>query len=384
MNTRSYYKDITSKGIIEGSKQKVEMQGNIVPTHIKINSPAPGLSETCYKFEYNINNVINSDFSKLPTSPKLVVFCIYRIVNCKNREGAPIPFVQYLLYKYPDKIVNQIVFPFVKYTKTNILKMAGKYIKSISDQELKCKGFIENNNNVYLFFNISEAPDFTIQTISLKNRNSVFWWALLDEICNHKSILNIPIHKSVYNIFFKNPSLLYIKYDHKRLEIPMVAYYGNYYKYIPIVAAVGQQAVSPIKKQRGKLFYYGSFRKAIRFGSWTPDYTERILNNENIADIDGRYKEGGIIRYALFLGKTKTPLNEPYDKLEKIITNTDWTDKYQSLVIGSVDFDHKKLSINPEYITVQQSQSVSLSYHKINGNSVKPTWDPLYDKYTIQ
>lgn len=384
MNTRSYYKDTTL--IMNGgaSKKKSNIQDHIVPTHIKINSPLPELSESCYKFEYNINNVINPNLANLPTSQEIVIFCVYRIINCKNREGVPIPFIQYLLYKYPDKLSNQIVFPFVKYTKTNILKMSKKYIKSITDQDLKCKGFVENNKNVYLFFNISEVPDFSIQTISLKNRTSVFWWALLDEICNHKSILNIPIHKSVYDIFFKNPALLYIKYNNKRLEIPIVAYYGNYYKYIPTVAAVGQQAVSPINKQRGKLFYYGSFRKAIRYGTWTPYYTEKNLNNENITDVDGRYKEGGIIRYALFLGKTKTPLDEPYDKLENIITNTDWAETHQTLVIGSIDFDHKKLSINPEYITIQQNQGVSLSYHKIDGNSIKSNWDPLYDKYTIQ
>lgn len=208
MNTRSYYKDIALKTVKGGGpKNEVKIQEHVVPTHIKINSPLPELTENCYKFEYNINNVINSKLTELPTSPELVIFCIYRIINCKNREGVPIPFVQYLLYKYPDKLANQIVFPFVKYKKTNILKMATNYVKSITEQDLKCKGFVENNKNVYLFFNITDAPDFSIQTISLQNRKTVFWWALLDEICNHKSILNMPIHKSVYNIFLKTPLL---------------------------------------------------------------------------------------------------------------------------------------------------------------------------------
>ena len=116
---------------------------------------------------------------------------------------------------------------------------------------------------------------------------------------------------------------------------------------------------------------------------WSPYYTVKYLNNTSITDVDGRYNMGGIIRYALFLGKSKVPLDEPYEKLASIISNTDWISNYQSLVIGSTDFDHKKLSINPEYILLQTNQSISLSYHKINDKTVKPNWDPLYDKYSI-
>ena len=120
---------------------------------------------------------------------------------------------------------------------------------------------------------------------------------------------------------------------------------------------MGQQAVSPINK-KDSLFYFGSFRKAIRYGIWTPYYNQKFLNDKSITDIDGRYPEGGIIRYALFLGKTKVPLDEPYEKLHSVISNTNWISNYQSLVIGSTNFDHKKLSINPEYVISQLTISM--------------------------
>lgn len=384
MVPNSYYKEIAGK-LNKKSTNKtssIAIKNIVDPTHIKLNSPTPDLVGDCYKFNYNITTIINTDFKELPRSPERILFCVYRIVNCNNRSNTELPFLQYLLYKYPDNVLNQMVFPFIKYKQGNVLNLASNYIKSISDKKLECKGFIENNNNLYLFYNISESIDFAIQEIKLKTKDDVFWWALLDEICNHKSLLNIPIHPSVYQIFLNNPALLYIKYNESRVEIPIVAYYGNYYKYIPTVAAMGQQAVSPINK-KNSMFYFSSFRKAIRFGMWSPYYTVKYLNNTSITDVDGRYNMGGIIRYALFLGKSKVPLDEPYEKLASIISNTDWISNYQSLVIGSTDFDHKKLSINPEYILLQTNQSISLSYHKINDKTVKPNWDPLYDKYSI-
>jgi hypothetical protein len=384
MHRSSYYKEIAGKlnNNTKTSSSSISIKNIVAPTHIKLNSPSVELTGNCHKFKYNIGTVTNTNFAELPSNPERIIFCIYRIVHCKNRSNAKLPFLQYLLYKYPDKIENVIVFPFIKYKGGNIMKVASKHINSISNKTLECDGFIENENNLYLFYNISNNDDYIIREIKLKTRSDVFWWALIDEICNQRSILNIPIHKSVYNIFFKNPALLYITYDDSRIEIPIVAYYGNYYKFIPIVAAMGQQAVSPINKN-SSMFYFGSFRKAIRYGVWTPNYTIKYLDNKQITDVDGRYNEGGIIRYALFLGKSKVPLNEPYERLDKVISNTDWISSFQSLIIGSTDYDHKKLSINPEYVVLQTNQSTSLSYHKIDNKSVNVNWDPLSNNYSI-
>ena len=384
MHRSSYYKEIAGKlnNNSKSTSSSISIKNIVAPTHIKLNSPSVELTGNCHKFKYNIETVTNTNFTELPSNPERIIFCIYRIVHCKNRSNAKLPFLQYLLYKYPDKIENVIVFPFIKYKGGDIMKIASKHVNSISNKTLECNGFIENDNNLYLFYNISNNDDYIIREIKLKTRSDVFWWALIDEICNQRSILNIPIHKSVYNIFLKNPALLYITYDDSRIEIPIVAYYGNYYKFIPIVAAMGQQAVSPINK-KSSMFYFGSFRKAIRYGVWTPNYTIKYLDNKQITDVDGRYNEGGIIRYALFLGKSKVPLNEPYEKLDKVISNTDWISSFQSLIIGSTDYDHKKLSINPEYVVLQTNQSTSLSYHKIDNKSVNVNWDPLSNNYSI-
>ena len=34
------------------------------------------------------------------------------------------------------------------------------------------------------------------------------WWCLIDEICNHRTVLTFPVHKSVFNLFYSNPSYL--------------------------------------------------------------------------------------------------------------------------------------------------------------------------------
>ena len=86
-------------------------------------------------------------------------------------------------------------------------------------------------------------------------------------------------------MFYTNPSLIYLyTKEHKLIEIPVAVFWGNYYKFIPIVAALGQQATSLIP-QLGSSYYYGSFRKAVRHAGWTPFYTKQTSDN-NLIDYE--------------------------------------------------------------------------------------------------
>lgn len=390
MNTTSPYKKLVNKPdakmpkVLSVNKTTKETK---LPTHIKINTPGP-IKNDCNTYTYDITKTLNTDLKQLPAKPKIIAFCIFRIITCKNREKPLYPFLQYLLYKYPSEnksIGDVLVFPFVKYKKGSITQIAQNTTKNITGEALHIKGFVEYNDEVYLFFDLHENKDIITENINLKKRNDHLWWCLLDEICNQNKVLNFPVHPSVYKTFYSNPALIYLKNEHnKRIDIPIVGYYGNYYKFIPMIAALGSQNSIRGQLNNSNLFYFSSFRKAIRYGMWSPFYRERIAYNKKITDIDGRYNMGGIVRFAIFLGKVDIPIDYSYDKISKLLQrNLNMKDDIDSLLVGSVNYDDVKININPEYILKHNNQYLSLSYHEIDNSTVGHFWDPDYKYYNI-
>lgn len=370
--------DISVKEEVEEKKE--------MPMHISLKTPILNLTDDCSQYTYNIDATINTDLSQIPSSTGQICFCIFRVIHCREQQNVQMPFLEYLLYKYPHstkKESNLMVFPFIK-GGGSIKKKAEKHVKIITAKNLKIKGFVEINNSVYLFFNYSEDNDNLIKRVFYKTKNDNLWWCLMDEICNHKKVLNFPIHPSVYNLFYRNPSLIYLKQKDKRIDTPIVGYYGNYSKFLPMVAALGQNAAISMEGAFEDSFFFGSFRKAIRYGAWSPFYRQRTLFGTQITDIDGLYHKGGIIRFALFMGKTKVLLDEPYDKISDYITGKKtWKNTYQSVFMASTEFDGENINIPPEYILKNFEQQVPLSYHEIDKTTLKTNWDPHYKGYGI-
>lgn len=356
-----------------------------IPDHITLKTPHGILQSQCNDYHYPLNTALNKDFSSISAEPKRICLAIYRINHCRNRINILMPFLEYLLYKYPTSKTsssNLFVFPFIKGKSAKLLQHANAFFKKLTGYSGKPEGFLEQDRNIYLFYNISDLDNYKITQVTLQTQKSELWWCLIDEICNHKKIINFPIHPSVYRLFYTNPALIYLySQENKYIDIPIVVFWGNYYKFIPIVAALGQQATSLIPKL-GSSYYYGSFRKAVRHAGWTPFYTKQISDNKIITDDDGKYTQGGLIRFALFTGKTKVILHE--HELRNYVQNKDsWFKNYQSLYIGKIWYDFHYYNINPEYITKNHKQQVPLSIHKLDMNSLKANWDPSYTRYKI-
>ena len=392
MNTNSHYKKSINGGKSENKHNEIMINkvvsDSIFPTHIKVNSPPIEKSMTCNAYKYDIVNTINTDLKELPAKPSVINFCIYRVITCRNRSRPEYPFLQYLLYKYPqkNKVSGDImVFPFIKYKHGSIIKQAAKTTKNITGRDLTIVGFIEYNDQLFLFFDLHETDVLTIDNVHLKKRDDRLWWCLIDEICNVKKVLNFNIHPSVYKTFYTNPALIYLKNEYnKRIETPIVGYYGNYYKFIPIIAALGSQNSVRGLLDNTNLFYFSAFRKSIRYAGWSPLYRERIAYNKKITDIDGKYTKGGVVRFALFLGKVKVPLDDAYDNIVTLFKKkSEWYKRYNSILLGSVDYDGVKLNIMPEYILENYEQYLSLSYHEIDKNTLGATWNPHDENYNI-
>jgi len=390
MNTNSHYKNFAGNSRINTNDppsviQMNSSQADILPTHIKVNSPSLKMTKSC-DYTYNIEQILNTDLREIPTNPSIISFCIHRVITCKNRAKPVHPFLQYLLYKYPsskNSNSNLMVFPFIKYKSGAVITIANKITKELTGEKLSIKGFLENKDQLYLFFDIHEKRNNPMATVNYKSNNAKLWWVLMDEICNSHKVINFPIHPSVYMIFFRNPALIYIKFDNRRVPIPKIGYYGNYYKFIPIVAAIGSQNSLRGQLSGSDLFYFSTFRKAVRYAAWSPLYQERIAYNKKVTDIDGRYDKGGVVRFAVFMDKPFVTIDNSYEEIGKLLKNKLWEKEHLSMYIGSIDYDGEKLDILPEYILTDTKQYLSLSYHMVDMDSVPATWQPSYTGYRI-
>ena len=366
-------------------------------------------SITNYKSEdyvtYDLHDHLKNDFHNISLKKKEQIFvCCFRIINNNLKEIKKYPILQYLLFKYPSNQTsysNMCAFPFNKYDNKKSIQQTGKeIIKQIFDKTINSIGYIKNNNGVFLFYNIVYTDN--INKIKFKSDN--LWWTLIDEICNFRKLMNFPIHYSVTNLFYKNKSLIYLKNaKQENIEIPSVAYYGASRELISYIYTFGIRTSND--KKYGPYYNFTNYTEAFRTGGWTPTYKKRVMFRKSISDENGKYLQGSFIRYAIFLGKNRVILydnkfNNPA-KLNSIKTfDTDklidekntwkdkgkWTKKFDSIFIGKIKF--KKLSgyfnYNTNYIVKTFDRFHALSIHLIDKNTLKSTWDPMFEDYNIK
>ena len=281
-------------------------------------------------------------------------------------------------------------------------------VKNIFGKVYPCIGYIQNSNGIYLFYNI----EFDKYEVNNLNSSVDLWWTLIDEICNFKKLLNFTIHNSVSKLFYTNPKLIYLKDKEKKcIDTPSVAYFGDSQEILQYISTFGIR--SSIMRPYGPYYYFNNYTESIRNGAWTSSFKNRRIFGKPIADGDGKYIQGGIVRFALFLGKgrhilyRKTGFQENSDAKIDInthhsIKNMDkhtfideskigkskgkWTKKYDSLVIGRIKFKNLSgyFNYNTYYVLKDFTQFASLSNHLIDKNSLKSNWDPTYDYYQIK
>ena len=367
-----------------------------IPTAIKLKTPEPIQSDDdCSIFDYPILDIVNTNFTHIPPTYSKLAICPYFITTCKNRYGVHKPYLQYLLYKYPatnKKIGNLLVFPFIDVkTNINVKTAANKLLHSVIKIKISPTGFIQSDNTIFVFYDLSSVDEYSTipraeqQWLKLIKQSSNLWWVLIDEICNHRKSLNFPIHKSVTSLFYLNPILIYLKQKTKNIDIPIVGYYGNYYKFLPIIASLGQKPTTWPNLEFGPYFYFTSYTGAFRYAGWTSNYKQRKVYDKEIADEDGKLSKGGIIRFALFTEKTHVLLDMKNSKISKYIHKNEWIKHYNSLYLGRVPrINGSVWHMNPRYVVKTFDQQLPLSLHLVDMNSLKDSWDPLYTGYQIE
>ena len=375
--------------------------------------------------QYPFEDTLDMDYSKITSEtekPKKVYVIVYTIVNFNDT-----PFLKFMLYKYESKYRDKCTLAFFNYKDgIDIEAQSIKYITGYSSIKTKDafehKGYRKYEDNIYVFFKTDTVEQEGIY--KPRDAKNNMWWTLVCEIVNYKKLLNFPIDPIVINFFNNNPDVMYLYGDDGNLvSTPNVGYHGTYYKYVRNIIEDGLKESET--GMLGPCYYFGTFRKAVRYAGWTSDYEYRTLDGSYIttdkgkyilsqADIDsGAKSSGGILRYVMFTKNMKVLLNHPaesYDYSEKIRLldmegkvdrwerntmklhdhDAKWKRDYDSIYVGRVTLPETKgvFLTNPEFGIKSDTQFMLLTSHLLDERTLAREnavfkWEPEKTSYQI-
>ena len=332
------------------------------------------------------NNLELNNLSKLNISTALnektkINICAYQI----NKSGL-YPFLQFFMRKFKMNENNPDVVSFIQFECTkemNIISKCNDILNVILLSYMKIghydyKGFKIFNNEVFMYYDLSECQ---IGTHRL-NRNDDLWLVLVDEIVNYNSICNFQIDSHVVNYFQKNNDSFFLKNKNGNyIETPIVAYNYALENQIKFISVFGTIRLHDENAVMGPYYYFTNYEKAVE-------------KNKDVKE------NGGIVRFALFTGNMKVPLNLPQDKPDesektlallmsdsstitpeyKKIRNmlrisdrdASWVHNYDSIYIGNMYFDDGTVNEDSPYWVVKTyEQQIPLTYHMLNGENIR-------------
>ena len=357
--------------------------------------------------------------NKEPPAGKYAFLCVYTM------KLSPSPFIRYMLYKYDDP-KGTMTFPIVQRNHSggsSLLQTADALFQKCCEppkgNDNRCKGFIEHEENVYLFYEY--AHSIPVQTIESKHQ---LWWVLLTEICNDRMVITFPVDSSVYSLFYHNQDLCRIR--NRRGELcsqPIALYYGGPKDSLAYAAVFGVQQSDP-SAPFGPFYYFNPFIRASRFALWSYKRSSQQIGTKK-QRFPGRggpwikpdTLEGGVVRFAVFIGDTEDTMfvlghpSERQDKSEYTITTEKkfdppkgltkedtekrarlsdrdalWAADYSSIFKGPIRTSHgdimlweflpkHKQNSYATYAIKDFRQQVSLSVHQVDPENAGESWE---------
>jgi len=349
--------------------------------------------------------------------------CTYQInTSCK------VPFIEYLMI-LPDEKGGKQSFTFPKFDyvsskRKSAEKQAEEHVlKTLmhnegtsangandDDDVIKFRGIFKpkhdskkTKRSVYFFFQkyfkkLKHPPQ-------LSKRDRV-WWVLPSEIANFKKVMYVDVDPATNDLFISNPEIMHL-YDcnGRLLETPTVCYFGDEFQKIKYLAFFGLLK-APVKSSFGPFYVATNFLSSMKYACYTHDQQpfelyggDKITSGEH-----GRYKEGGVLRMVLFVGKMKVFLKggEPDDSqisqelaktdktIEKFLSlrdsNGNWTEAYDTAYKG-LHFAsiNDGVAVNPvEWFFKDYSHSHVISYHNMETANIPGKFDVDYADYKLK
>ena len=355
-----------------------------------------------------------------------------RICTYQINTSCYIPFIEYLMILSDekdgkrDKSKMVFQFPKIDYTSSkrkSAEKQAEEYIlKTLMHNEdadddanshvVKFRGIFKPKHNfsgekkrssVYFFFQkYFKKPKHPPQ---LTKRDHL-WWVLPSEIANFKKVMYMDIDPDVNDLFIRNPEIMHL-YDcnGRLLETPTICYFGDEFQKIKYLAFFGLLK-APVKSSFGPFYVATNFLSSMKYACYTHNQQPfELYDGKKITSGEhGKYKEGGVLRMILFIGKMKVFLRdgEPDDSqisqelaktdktVEKFLplrdSNGNWTEAYDTAYKGlhfaSINGD---VAVNPvEWFFKDYSHSAVISYHNIDTANIPGKFDVDYADYKLK
>ncbi len=320
--------------------------------------------------------------------------CVYLV-----KTNGKYPFLEYLLINNGYEALTLPKLPIYSlFGKDNLITYSEVYLSGILQSNnfeefsnaISFDGFHEFNDDIYLFFDITKC-EINIDETYLSNPVR---FGLIDEIVNHKNICNIQIDYNTSLFFIKNEWINYL-YDEQNnpYELPVVAFVGKPTEQKVNFTMIFGESAKNKSAIFGPYFYFTSFHHSIKDSGWA--------DNRKV-------EKGGIVRFALFVGKTKYVENTPNDtidyseiKKERMkddnldrqkeyltirISDHDgnWTKTYNSIYLGKLELDDGSfLDDTPMLVLKDYKQQVPLSCHFIDMSTLGEKYEENNSNYSI-
>jgi adenylate kinase family enzyme len=337
-------------------------------------------------------------------------------LNKYNRNEC---FVEYWMTKTEEQYLT---FPTISLTREKgFTEQIYQYIqthmdKNITISSLEYAGFRTMGGETICFVQIHKSLN-TPETLC-KSTQKYNWWVCIDEIVNEGVSVSYTIDPNIQALFLYNPVLsrIYLYNEEKQrllpYETPKIVYHGTNRSNIKSIMLTGLRK-STDTPMFGENYYFGLFRKAVRYSCWTSTYETRYdSKGKKIADDNGRYLEsGGVMRYALFVGKLKTFVNHPldrkdtseqyYNKIKEkpttkpkenaIIRLHDhtgiWTSMYDTAYAGRTQYNFNGVDLllmhNPEFVSKDIDMFGYLSHYHIDQSKLPTKWSDVTEKTNL-
>ena len=321
---------------------------------------------------------------------KRVHLCIYNINNIVKT-----PFLEFMLYKYgdnnKDNYKNTICFPFFYYdidSGDNIIKIAKNKLKNIlskSKHDFKYNGYVYDDADMYMFFEIGMHEKVIIigdlkLAVNKFDNNSTYIFGTIHEIINLKMIINYKILDYVINFFYKFPQFIYLYNENmEKYDIPTILYLGDNMETINYRVFMGSSRNSSLAVF-GPYYYFSQLNSALRYGVWDQYVKD---NAKHYSNKYGKYKNGSLMRYAVFTKKMQVKMNNKTDEEDNSLTTLQmikesasvaklkrisdrdgkWTKKYDSIYAGI----HDNVFDRGELVAIKDNDNATLlSIHKLD------------------
>jgi len=359
-----------------------------------------------------------------------------RICTYQINTSCYIPFIEYLMVISDEtngkRDKSKMVFQFPKIDYTSSKRKSAE--KQAEEHILKTLMHNEDNadddtsGHVVKFRGIFKPKHKSGSKAGEKKRSSVYfffqkyfkkpkhppqltkrdhlWWVLPSEIANFKKVMYMDIDPDVNDLFIRNPEIMHL-YDcnGRLLETPTICYFGDEFQKIKYLAFFGLLK-APVKSSFGPFYVATNFLSSMKYACYTHNQQPfELYDGKKITSGEhGKYKEGGVLRMILFIGKMKVFLRdgEPDDSqisqelaktdktVEKFLplrdSNGNWTEAYDTAYKGlhfaSINGD---VAVNPvEWFFKDYSHSAVISYHNIDTANIPGKFDVDYADYKLK